>query len=169
MIAQSFGVNYPQKVERLVISDSFGELNTFPEKLLGFSAILGFHLFRIFGKKALVKGMNATYQTPYAKVAQAYFAQVSQTLDLQQVILARKAINQVAVLEQLSTVSLPVLVLVGEDFGQTFIDINRKIADALPQAEFVILDQAMDPSNLVNPTAFNQQVLRFLAQVVQPA
>lgn len=164
VIAQSFTVEHPHRVKALVIADSFGELRTITEKLLGFSQILGFSLFKVLGKKLLAKAMGLTYQAPYAQAARAYFEQVSLTADLDQLILARRAINRIDGLRQLQTVTVPAMVIVGAEFGQAFIRINRKIAEALPNAEFAVLTRSRDPSNLVNPIEFNQQVLRFLTQ-----
>ena len=105
--------------------------------------------------------MKTTYKAEYAELAREYFYRASLGLDLTQMILARKAINKIDVLAKLKKLELPALVLVGREFGETFIHI-KKAANALPQADFVILPQAMDPSNLVNPAAFNEHVLRFL-------
>ena len=165
IIAQSFVVEYPHRVENLVIADSFGELRTFEEKLLGFSQIIGFNLFSHMGrmgKQLLAQAMRHTYRASYAQATQDYFENVCLTADLNQLILARKAINRIDVLEQLQAVAIPALVIVGADLGQSFIHINQKIAEALPKAEFIVLEQSMDPSNLVNPAAFDHQVLKFL-------
>ncbi|MGD1911318.1 MAG: alpha/beta fold hydrolase [Rivularia sp. (in: cyanobacteria)] len=162
VIAQSFLVAHRDMVETIIIADSFGELSTFKEKMLGISAVFGFYLFKILGKNMLAKGMYTTYKATYAYVAQEYFEKVSLNVDLNQMILARKAINQIDVLDQLKSITIPALVIVGAEFGQFFIEINRKIADSLPNSEFIILEQSMDPSNLVNPVEFDKQVLRFL-------
>ena len=132
------------------------------EKMLGYSQVVGFHLFKLLGNKLLAKGMGSTYKAAYAQAARDYFAQVSLTVDLNQMILARKAINQIDVLDELKRIVLPALIIVGAEFGHSFVEINRKIADSIPNSEFVILEQSMDPSNLVNPIEFDKQVLRFL-------
>jgi hypothetical protein len=54
------------------------------------------------------------------------------------------------------------MVLVGDQFGKSFVEINRKIADGIKGSKFVILKNSMDPSNLVNPVDFNKEVLQFL-------
>lgn len=162
VIAQSFVVNYPNVVTRLIVADSFGELRTPQEKLLGFSQIIGFNLFKLLGKQLLAKSICQTYRASYARIAQDYFGQVSLKADLQQLILARKAINRIDVLERLQTITVPALIIVGKDLGESFISINQKIANALPNSEFFILEQSMDPSNLVNPSGFDHQVLMFL-------
>ncbi|VEP17646.1 conserved hypothetical protein [Hyella patelloides LEGE 07179] len=164
VIAQSFLVNHLDRIEKIVIADSFGELRTPKEKLLGFSQVIGFNLFKLLGKKMLAKGMSFTYTAPYAQAAKDYFGQVSLNVDFNQMILARKAINRIDVLGHLKDVTIPALVIVGADFGQSFIDINRKIANALPNSEFVILENSCDPSNLVNPIEFDRQVLDFLTR-----
>ncbi|ESA36886.1 alpha beta hydrolase [Leptolyngbya sp. Heron Island J] len=162
VIAQSFVTQYPQRVANLIVADSFGELRTLTEKLLGLSQVIGFNLFKLLGKQWLVKMMDATYGADHTQTARDYFCQVCLHADLNQLILARKAINRVDVLEQLKTVTVPALVMVGADLGASFIRINQKIADALPNATFVTLEKSIDPSNLVNPTDFNTQVLQFL-------
>ncbi|MDB9529287.1 alpha/beta hydrolase [Oscillatoria sp. CS-180] len=162
VIAQSFITEHPTKIEKMVISDSFGELRTFKERLLGQAQLLGFHLYKILGNPLLASSMRTAYKATYAQDARDYFEQVSLRADLNQMILARKAINQIDVLEKLRTVTTPTLVMVGADFGQTFIEINAKIADALPNSELFVLERAMDPSNLVNPNEFDRQVLHFL-------
>ena len=162
VIAQAFVAEHPQHVTHLIVADSFGELRTPTEKLLGLSQIIGFSLFKLLGKQWLVKVMDHTYRAAYTQAARDYFCQVCLRSDLNQLILSRKAINRIDGLERLKNVTVPALVMVGENLGESFIRINQKIADALPNATFVILEKSMDPSNLVNPTDFDTQVLKFL-------
>lgn len=162
VIAQSFAMNHPKKVARLVLSDTFSELKTTREKLLGFSQVVGFRLYKLLGGKMLAKGMASTYKAPFAYRAKEYFSQVSRDVDFDQLVLARKAINQIDALGRVDGNHIPTLVMVGDQFGESFVAINRKIADSIANAKFVVLPNAMDPSNLVNPEAFNAQVLAFL-------
>jgi len=168
VIAQSFAVSYPQRVNKLIVADTFGSLSTLRENVMGASAIAALYLFKavfkIFGKQLMAKTLQSTYRASYAKAAQTYFKEASKDIDFDQLLLARKAINRIDILQQLQSITLPSLVMVGADFGKDFIEINRKVAKALPNSQFVILQQAMDPSNLVNPAAFNQHVMDFLAE-----
>ena len=50
--------------------------------------------------------------------------------DFDQLLLARKAINKIDVIERLKGFDRPALVLVGDEFGKNFVEINKKIADA---------------------------------------
>ena len=100
VIAQSFAVKHPSRIKKLIIADSFGELHTRQEKLLGISQIVGFNLFKLLGKQLLAKSLRSTYSASYAQAAQDYFGNVCLSADLDQLILARKAINQIDVLAQ---------------------------------------------------------------------
>ena len=162
VIAQSFAVNNPEAVRRLILSDTFGELKTFQERLLGMSQVVGFRLYKMLGTGMLAKGMTATYKAPFAEQARDYFREESQKADFDQLILARKAINRIDVIGKLGGIDIPTLVMVGDQFGKSFIEINRKIANAVKGSRFVVLRDAMDPSNLVDPAGFNQEVLTFL-------
>ncbi len=164
VIAQSFAVHHPEKVSRLILADTFGEMKTLLEKAGGFAQLAGLRLCNLLGPQVLAWMMTKAYNPPFARKARAYFREVSLQADLDQLILARKAINQVDVLKDLSAVDVPALVLVGDQFGEWFIAINRKVAEALPESTFVILEKAMDPSNLVNPADFNREVLTFLRE-----
>jgi 3-oxoadipate enol-lactonase len=162
VIAQSFAANNPEKITKLVLSDTFGELKTFQEKMLGFSQVIGFRIYKILGGKMLAKGMASAYKAPFASRAKEYFSQVSLDVDFDQLVLARKAINKIDVIGKLDGARIPTLILVGDQFGKAFIAINQKIANSIEGSTFVVLHDAMDPSNLVNPDAFNEAVLQFL-------
>ena len=165
VIAQSYAMHYPEKVSRLILSDTFGELKTWKEKALGFSQILGFRIYKILGPKMLAKGMASTYKAPFARLARDYFVRISEQVDFDQLILARKSINKIDAIGKIDGRRIPALVMVGDQFGNSFIEANRKIAAGITGAKFVVLKDAMDPSNLVNPAAFNREVLAFLQDV----
>jgi pimeloyl-ACP methyl ester carboxylesterase len=162
VIAQSFAINNPKKVSRLVLADTFGELKTLKEKALGFSQVLGFEASSILGGKLLAKGMVKAYEAPYAKRARDYFYEVSLNADFDQLALARQAINKIDAIGKIDGSKIPTLVLVGDQFGETFVKTNYKIAKNIKGAKFGILENSMDPSNLVNPNDFNYYVLKFL-------
>lgn len=162
VIAQSYAMHNEDKISKLVLSDTFGELKTFQEKLLGFSQVLGFRIYKLLGGKMLAKGMASAYKAPFAEKARDYFSQVSLTVDFGQLILARKAINKIDAIGKIDGDRIPTLILVGDQFGKSFVEINQKIANGIKGSTFTILKNAMDPSNLVNPDDFNQAILQFL-------
>lgn len=159
VIAQSFAVHYPERTARLIVCDSFCELSSFGDKLKGFFALAGLYPFKLFGKEALAKAVGSAYADPEVK---AYFTEVTRRTDLDQIILARKAINKVDFFSELRSLDLPALVLVGTNFGESFVAMSRKIAEAIPGARFHALENAGDPSNMVNTEAFDREVVKFL-------
>jgi pimeloyl-ACP methyl ester carboxylesterase len=162
VIAQSYVMNNPDKVSCLILSDTFGELKTLSEKGLGFSQVAGFKLYKLLGRERYAKGVAAAYKPPFAKQARDYLSAMSLDADFEQLTLARKAINKIDAIQRIEGDGMPTLVMVGDQFGDAFIEINRKIADGIKGSKFVVLNESMDPSNLVNPVAFNREVLAFL-------
>ena len=163
-IAQAFAVNHRERVNGMVLCDTFAELGTPAAKARGFSQVVAFRIMQVLGRGALARAMAAAYKEPFAHRARDYFSEVSLEADPDQLILARKAINRIDVLGELKLLDLPALVLVGDQFGTWFIETNRKVADAIEGARFTVLKESMDPSNLVSPEAFNREVLRFLSE-----
>ncbi|RKD30514.1 alpha/beta hydrolase [Thermohalobacter berrensis] len=162
VISQSFAANYPEKINKLVLCDTFGELKTFKEKLLGYSQVIGFRIFSLLGNKTFAKAMSSYYKEDHAQKAKKYFYDVSLKAHFNQLILARKAINNVKVLEKLKKVDVESLVLVGDLAGENFVNINRKISDSLKNSIFKIIRNSKDPSNLVNQREFDNNVLQFI-------
>ncbi|MEA1911026.1 MAG: alpha/beta hydrolase, partial [Spirochaetota bacterium] len=62
VIAQHFLIKYNSKVIKLIIADSFGELKTLKEKMLGVSQVIGFGIFKLFGVKTFAKAMRFAYK-----------------------------------------------------------------------------------------------------------
>lgn len=159
VIAQQFAIRYPRRLDKLVLCDTFHELRGLRYKLVGAATVFAFRLYRRLGKEKLVKAMASTYEDPTVR---NYFTYAMNKNDLDQLALARKAINTIDAGANLARVDTPTLVLVGRDFGGHFVKISRRLAGCLPNATLVELTGAKDPSNLVNPAAFDEQVLPFL-------
>jgi pimeloyl-ACP methyl ester carboxylesterase len=68
-------------------------------------------------------------------------------------------------LSTLSTIDVPTLVIVGEHDALTPPDESRLIAEGIPRARLVTIDQAGHMSNLENPEAFNEALITFLREV----
>ncbi|AHC14944.1 alpha/beta fold hydrolase [Salinispira pacifica] len=164
VIALNFSCHYPQHVSGLIISDSFAELNSISERALGFSQVLGFALFSILGRRQFAKGMASAYKAEFASSAREYMYARCLQADFTQLIRARRGINRIRTLNCLGALEVPALITVGSGFGSFFVNINRKIAEALPSSTFRILENSMDPSPLVNPGDFNREAVSFLRQ-----
>ena len=159
VIAQQFAVDFPERTGSLVLSDTFCELQSFGEKMRGAFSLIGLYPFYLLGKEALAKAVSSAHKTEQVRM---YFQKVTREARLPQIILSRKAINQVDLKAEIANLEVPTLVMTGIDFGEGFVAIGRKVAEAIPGAEFVSLEGACDPSNLVNPEVFDRNVLHFL-------
>lgn len=106
--------------------------------------------------------MSFAYRAPFAKQAREYFNSSEPKADCDQLILARKAINKIDAIGKIAGERIPTLVLVGDQFGKSFVEMNRRVSQGIKGSKFMILEQSMDPSNLVNPAAFNNAVLNFI-------
>jgi pimeloyl-ACP methyl ester carboxylesterase len=65
----------------------------------------------------------------------------------------------------LGRITVPTLVLVGQDDAITLPDVARKLAAAIPGAQFVDVPNAGHLAPLENPTATNAAILKFLASL----
>ena len=73
-----------------------------------------------------------------------------------------KAIPSINVTDRLSSLSLPVQIIVGEQDVGTPVAMSRAIQDAIPGSEIVVIPSASHLSNLEQPAAFNEAVAGFL-------
>ncbi len=165
VIAQYFTVKHSERIKVLIVSDSFGELKTVKEKSVGFFQIIGFYILKILGRKRAAKLVSSAYKYEFATQAKVYMYNQMLNANISQLVKARKIINKIDVLNDLKQLDIPSLVIVGVCFGNSFIKINKKIADSINNSKFVKLKNSMDPSPLVNPTEFNYEVFKFLKKL----
>jgi pimeloyl-ACP methyl ester carboxylesterase len=158
LIVQQVACDFPERVDRLVIADSYSEVRTPTEKLGGWANWLTIKFF----PDMFAQSLKAAYQGPQKERALNYMLKAYDRMDKPQLLHARAAINRFNIRARLRQVESPALVLVGDQFGAFAIQMARKIADALPHAEFFILPDGCDPSNLVVPAQFDRAVLDFL-------
>jgi 3-oxoadipate enol-lactonase len=165
VIAQAFGVSHPERCMSLILSDTFCELATAGERMLGSTAVFGLRIFSLLGRKVFAKAMRSAYAGRFGDHAREYFTDMGMDADFGQLILARRAINTIDLRNSLAAVAVPALVIVGEANGKTFVEINRKIAESLPQARLETIPEAVDPSSMVRPDEWNRIVLEFLQSI----
>lgn len=72
------------------------------------------------------------------------------------------ALGRFDVADRLAAVTLPALILVGDQDSGAPPDTARQIQAALPGAQFVILESASHLSNMEQPAEFNRVLLKFL-------
>jgi pimeloyl-ACP methyl ester carboxylesterase len=166
-IAGEFACRYPSRVRSLVLSDSFGKLRQVKEKVLGFFMLMSFRFMRFLSREKLSAYYAKAYEFPGGEKASRYFSEAVKTLAFDQLIATRKAINQVDTEDRLEAIQskehkpIHALVMVGTRPGDFFIEMSRRLARSL-STDLVLLDGALDPSNLTATEAFDEHVLSFL-------
>ena len=75
------------------------------------------------------------------------------------------AIMQLNVTDRISAITVPTLVLVGEDDPGTPVAAHQVIHEKIEGSRFVVLPSALHFSNVEQQDAFNQALLSFLNQL----
>jgi len=164
MIGQILGLEYPKLLQSLVLCDTMSRVP--PEaKPLWEERI---HTAHTQGMEPLVEPTVARWFTA------PFRAQRPEVVDKVRSMIRSTppqgyagcchAIAGLNLTERLNAITLPTLIIVGEDDPGTPVAASRTIHEQMQGSELVILPSAAHLSNLEQPEAFNQALLQFLAQ-----
>ncbi len=158
LVAQQFASDYPDRVNQLVVCDSFCNTKTLSRQFAGW---LQWVMLKVW-PKALLKTLPMAYKGEEKKAALEYLSGAIAKMDAKQVIVTRAAINKLDLREQLAKITAPTMVAVGTDFGDIAIKMAREVADHIPGSRFEIIEGGCDPSNLTAAERFDDLLLGFI-------
>lgn len=162
-VALQMAVEQPQRVERLVLADT---LATFK---IDTAAKFGVYLYRLammrmFGPARLSEALSLKlFPRPEQADLRLRVARRSALNDRDAYVRTIRAIRGWSVIDQLSRLTMPVLILVAEN---DYFPVNdaRRLAAALPNARLEVFERAHHHLPLECAARFNATVLSFLRQ-----
>ena len=158
VIAQQFAYDFPGKTSKLIIADSFSEVSSITEKLAGWMQWLTIKI----APSLLSKSLDSAYKGDEKAEVRDYFKKTYANTDKKQLSNARKALNWLNLKKQIQKIKIPVLILVGDGFGNFAIKMAKKTEEAIEGSKLKVLTGGSDPSNLVVPEKFDNEVINFL-------
>jgi 3-oxoadipate enol-lactonase len=165
MIGQIMALKYPQMLQSLVLCDTMSRVPT-EAKPLWDDRI---HVAEAQGMEPLVEPTLARWFTdPFRQKGSPVLDQVRtmiRTTPARGYAGCCHAIAALNLTDQLKAITLPTLIIVGEDDPGTPVAASRVIHEQIQGSELVILKSAAHLSNLEQPEAFNQALMAFLPKV----
>lgn len=164
MIGQIMALKYPQVLQSVVLCDTMSRVPT-EAKPMWDERI---HTAETHGMEPLVESTIARWFTePFRQQGSPVLDQVRtmiRTTPPRGYAGCCHAIAALNLTDRLKEVTLPTLIIVGEDDPGTPVSASRTIHEQIKGSELVILKSAAHLSNLEQPAAFNQALTTFLAK-----
>lgn len=162
VVAETLLLDHGERVASAVICDSFCDTRPrgVPERLLMAGAKVQPLLFRL-PKRWLVALERRLYRRwPEAGRAVADTLVNSRRDDL---VKQRRAVNAIRLEDRLRHCVTPTLCLAGAAMP-TGVTMMRRVHEALPVSEFMLIEDSVDPSNLCQPELFTKTVAEWVRQ-----
>lgn len=172
MVGMRFALQHPTRVSGLALLDTSAEVHPLPERVrnrafLALYRRAGFP-YSLYEREVAPKMFGPrTRRTRPDLVERAYhyvmgFNREGLTKSALAVMIHRKSI-----LEKISAIRVPTLVMVGRDDIATPLEKSENIARSIPGAELVVLDEVGHMSALEDPEAVNAHLVPFVKRVVE--
>jgi len=159
LIVQQFTVDFPEKVNKLVIADSYSATIGTKARINAWIATFG---LKALPRALVARSFELAYKGADKEHVRRYFREAVTKTGIRQARLDRDEANKFNILNELDEVRAPTLVLVGDSFGEWFVNLARETAKRIKGARFKVLKGGQDPSNLVVPDLFDNEVLNFI-------
>lgn len=160
VLAQRFALDHPERVDGLVVVDSFS--NSRPPGPSGLALLVASYLnapFLLLPRSLYVSALRRTYAR--WPLALEYMTKAVEDMRRYETMKIRLAINQIDYTSDLCQIECPVLGIVGDHYDSA-VEMMRTFTEATPDAKLEVVEDSFDPTNLCQPDAFNTLVKGFL-------
>ncbi len=159
-ICLTFHSHWPQRVRSLVLADSTAQVDPdlAADRLYAIQEALHYLTMEDFGKQAAGEILRPST----ARETRQELAGIIAMVDHKRYLEVLKAVLTTNVNPLLSLVSVPTLVVVGEQDDRTPLSHAQHLANSIAGAKLEVIPEAGHLSNLDNPEAFNSAVAGFL-------
>lgn len=162
MLAQAFALKHPGRLRSLTIADSVSEWP--PEATAMFASRV--ETARREGMGALTDlFMSRWFTPPFHQSNPADVAEIAEmirTTPVDGYAGCSYSIPRIHFTPQLKTIDAPILIMVGKDDPATTVAMSKQIHEATPGSSLVILENAAHLSNVEQPDAFSNTIIKFL-------
>lgn len=164
MVAMHAAMTHPDRVSALVLLDSHAGAETLYKKVKYRAMSVGTKLFgvRPFFPAVIPLLFGRTTRSENPALIEDWKERFA-SIDVASVTRAVSVlVKRPSIVDQLATVEVPALVVVGEEDASLPPHISREIAEALPNASLVIIPKAGHLSALEKPDEVTEVMLEFL-------
>ncbi|WP_241154196.1 alpha/beta fold hydrolase [Streptococcus tangpeifui] len=159
IVCQHIAVNYPNYVKGLVLTDTFSDTTIHNIKEFLNKMAISASLWLYYCRGLLKWSVKSQYKG--FPEAQSYMETIMGNLRSREVVLQRRAINQINYTEKIGQLKIPILLLVGGRYN-LLIDYMKRIHQVMPSSQIKVIEDSFDPSNMLKPDKYNQLLLEFL-------
>jgi 3-oxoadipate enol-lactonase len=172
MVGMRFALQHPTCVSGLAILDSSAETHTLAERVR-YRAFIALHKraglpYSLFDREVAPKLFGPTTRRTRPELALRSYQHV---MGFNRDGVAKSAlavmIHRKNILEKISAIRVPTLVMVGREDTATPLDKSENIARSIPGAELVVLDDVGHMCALEDPDAVNARLVPFVKRLIE--
>ncbi len=165
MIGQMFGLQYPHMLQGLVLCDTMSRVPTEAKPMWDDRiSVAEREGMEPLVEPTLERWFTAPFRAQRRDVIDRVRAMIRST-NVHGYAGCCHAIAALNLTDRLKAITLPTLIVVGEDDPGTPVVASRTIQEQIKGSELVVLKSAAHLSNMEQPDAFNQAVTAFLAKI----
>jgi 3-oxoadipate enol-lactonase len=172
MVGMRFALQHPNRISGLAVLDTSAEVHPLGERLQ-YRALIALHKraglpYSLFEREVAPKMFSPrTRQTRPDLALRSYQHAMGFNRDGVAKSGLAVLIHRKSILEKVSNIRVPTLVMVGREDIATPLDKSENIARSIPGAELVVLDDVGHMSALEDPEAVNAKLVPFVERIIE--